>query len=84
MKYIKPHRYKKSSLQSETTKNEEWHQIPRKYFVLWALQILRSRRYNSAQRHMAITMISLKAVNFYSALFNAIICSLVGRNCIMI
>jgi hypothetical protein len=41
MKYIKPHAYKKSSLKSETTENERYHRLPRKQFVLWAIQILR-------------------------------------------
>ena len=58
---LKPYRYKKSSLKSETTENEKKHKIPRKNFVLWAIKILRIRWYNylSAHRHIAITMISL-------------------------
>jgi hypothetical protein len=47
MKYIKPCRYKKSSLQTEITKTHRLHTIPRKHFVLWTIQVLRIRWYNS-------------------------------------
>jgi hypothetical protein len=40
-KYIKPYRYKKSSLKSEMTENEREAKNPGKHFVFWATQILR-------------------------------------------
>jgi len=47
MKCIKQYRYQKSSLQSATTENERWHTIPRNHFLLWVIQILRIKWYNS-------------------------------------
>ena len=38
-KYIQYYRYKKSSSKSQTTENERYHKIPRKYFILSAIKV---------------------------------------------
>jgi len=83
MKYIKPCRSNKSSLQSETTKNQRQHKIPRKRCALWAIQILKIRRYNSfvcTQAHSSHHGFS-QCRKCSSTLCNIIIGSLFWRNC---
>ena len=85
IKYIKPYRYKKSSLKSETTKNQRKHKIPRKHFVLWVIQILRIKcnSFVCTQTHSSHHS-SSQSRKCSSTLCITIIGSLVGRNCILI
>ena len=64
IKCIKPYRYKKSSLRSETTESKRWRKIPKKKLF----RSYKSLEYDdtillSAHRHIAVTMVSLKAGN---------------------
>ena len=83
MKCLKHYRSKKSSLQFETTENEWWYKIPTKHSLLQVIQILRIKLCNFlyAYRHIAFTMITLKAGNCSSTVCNIIVGSIVGRNC---
>jgi hypothetical protein len=62
MKYIKHYRAKKSSLKSETTKNESWHKILENilFFGSYKSSELNDTIILSAHRHIAVTMITLK------------------------
>jgi hypothetical protein len=83
-KYIKPYRYKKSSLKSETTENEREPKNPRKHFVFLGHTNPQNNMTYFNCLHTAVTMVSLKAGYCSSTLCNTITGNFVGRNCTLL